>query len=106
MDHLEVVVGMRLHFLIFAAIAGVPFLALPYAGKVFDFVDAVGVPAPVDAESSSAGLLLAALDRLWDTRDQHRDRLRNSVPGLQDRARHTAELALSLLENASRPDAG
>jgi polysaccharide pyruvyl transferase CsaB len=34
---LDLAVGMRLHFLIFAALAGIPVLPLPYAGKVFDF---------------------------------------------------------------------
>jgi polysaccharide pyruvyl transferase CsaB len=45
MEHFDFAVGMRLHFLIFAALSGVPFLPLPYAGKVYDFAQAAGVPA-------------------------------------------------------------
>ncbi|MFL5996838.1 MAG: polysaccharide pyruvyl transferase family protein, partial [Streptomyces sp.] len=32
MGHLDLVVGMRLHFVIFAALTGLPFLPLPYSG--------------------------------------------------------------------------
>ena len=38
--------GMRLHFLIFSAIAGTPFVALPYAGKVSGFLEALDLVAP------------------------------------------------------------
>src|SRR6185503_13042308 len=38
--------GMRLRFLIFAAIQGTPFVALPYAGKVGGFLEALGLPSP------------------------------------------------------------
>lgn len=97
MDHLDLVVGMRLHFLMFAAVAEVPFLPLPYARKVFDFVEAMSLPVPVEVQGSWAGPLLAALDRLWDTRRDRRDHLCREIAPLQARARHTPELALALL---------
>ncbi len=99
MDHLELAVGMRLHFLIFAAVAGVPLLALPYASKVAGLFEALDLPAP-PALQRHAGPLLAALDRLWDSRDELREVLRERVPGLQERARRTSETALALLDGA------
>src|SRR5215510_3257889 len=39
LGHFEFTVGMRLHFLIFSAVAGVPFTALPYATKVSGFLE-------------------------------------------------------------------
>jgi polysaccharide pyruvyl transferase CsaB len=97
MDHLHLVVGMRLHILVFAALAGVPFLPLPYAGKIWSFAEAVGMSAPVAVEQESIGPLLAELDRLWDSRQERRSQLRAAIPALQERARKTTELALGLL---------
>ena len=88
---------MRLHFLIFAAIANVPLLALPYASKVVGLFEALELPAPSTLQRH-AGPLLAGLDRLWDSRDDLREVLRQRVPGLQERARRTSELALAVLD--------
>ena len=69
MRHFDLAVGMRLHFLIFAAMVGTPFLPLPYAGKVFDLAQRLGVPALRGVEREVEGPLLAEVDRLWDERD-------------------------------------
>jgi polysaccharide pyruvyl transferase WcaK-like protein len=96
MEHFELAVGMRLHFLLFAAKAAVPLLALPYASKVTGLLEALGLPGPSRLQRH-AGPLLAALDGLWDDRDELRDVLRERVPVLQERARQTTSTALGLL---------
>jgi polysaccharide pyruvyl transferase CsaB len=101
MEHLDFVVGMRLHLLIFAGIAGVPFLPLPYAGKVFDFARVAGVPALQGVSRECIGPLLATLDRLWDERTGQGEQVRARVARLKPRARSTLHRALDLL---SQPD--
>ena len=96
MGKLDFALGMRLHFLIFAAIQGTPFGALPYAGKVSGFLEALGVPAP-PLNLVNAGRLIAYLDDSWDRRRSIRTRIMESLPALQDRARETHRLLLELL---------
>lgn len=94
MEHFELAVGMRLHFLIFAAITGTPLIALPYASKVSDFLASLGMEPRAMAAHTTAGTFLADLDRLWDNRAEQKALLRQRVPGLQDRARCTVALAV------------
>jgi polysaccharide pyruvyl transferase CsaB len=103
MEHLDFVVGMRLHLLIFAGIAGVPFLPLPYAGKVFDFARVAGVPALQGVTRECIGPLLATLDRLWDERVHQGEQVRARVARLKPRARGTLDRALELLRDPELP---
>ena len=96
MGKFDFALGMRLHFLIFAAIQGTPFVALPYAGKVSGFLEALGVPAP-PLNLVNAGRLIAYLDDSWDRRRSMRTRIAESLPALQERARETHRLLLEVL---------
>lgn len=98
--HFHFALGMRLHFLIFAALQGVPFVALPYAGKVAGFLDDLGLGQP-PLEEVNAGRLLAYIDRSWDLRRNFGERLGQHLPALQERARLTGRLVLDLV--ADRP---
>ncbi|MDG9727765.1 MULTISPECIES: polysaccharide pyruvyl transferase family protein [unclassified Streptomyces] len=98
MRHLDVAVGMRLHFVIFAALTGVPVLPLPYSGKVFDFARRLGAPALVGVAREQAGLLLAEVDRLWDEYPQRREDLRSRMRELSVAARETCVRCGSLLD--------
>ena len=89
-------VGMRLHFLIFSALRRIPFVALPYAAKVGGFLDQIGISAP-PYEMSSAGRLIAHIDRSWDQREALTARINTALPALQASARRTHELMLGLL---------
>jgi polysaccharide pyruvyl transferase CsaB len=99
MSHFDMAVGMRLHFLIFAAMAGVPFLPLPYAGKVFDFAQRVGAPALSGMAREVEGPLLAEVDQLWDERESRAADTARRVAEVCDRARITGQLAAPLLDD-------
>ena len=97
MEHLTMVIGMRLHVLIFAVLAGVPLFALPYAPKVVDFLETIGAAPSMPPASESVGALLAAIDRAWDLRGQQAMGLAAPVEALRRRARRTTEVALECL---------
>lgn len=97
--HFEFAVGMRLHFLILAALQGVPFVPLPYAPKVLGFVEEFGV-APPRLEGLNAGRLIALIDRAWDERTVIRDKIGGALPALQARARENNTMAVELLRRS------
>lgn len=93
----EFAVGMRLHFLIFAALRGTPFIALPYASKVTGLLEDLDMETP-PLGSIGIGQLLARIDRSWDTRDEIRTKVQRKLPELQRRARETNELLVRYFE--------
>lgn len=101
MGRFELAVGMRLHFLIFAALRGTPVAALPYASKVTGLLEHLGIETPPLA-GIGIGQLIARIDRSWDRRDELRARIRERLPELKRRARRTNELVLELLERRER----
>lgn len=95
-QHMAFAVGMRLHFLIFAAIHHVPFVPLPYASKVSGFLEEFEMPMPSITELN-VGKLCAFLDRTWDLRKDVRKSLEQKVPILQGRAKATNTILCELL---------
>ncbi|HEX8757699.1 MAG TPA: polysaccharide pyruvyl transferase family protein [Steroidobacteraceae bacterium] len=100
----EFVVGMRLHFLIFAALRGVPFAPLPYGSKVSGLLEDLQMDTP-PLGAFSTGQLIGRIDRKWDTRAEIRATIQRLVPELKRRAATTNELLLQILRRdpAARP---
>ena len=96
MGRFDFAVGMRLHFLIFAALRGTPFSPLPYASKVSGLLEDLGLDTP-ELGSIGIGQLIGRIDRKWDTREEIRAQLRERVPALRERARQTNQSLLRLL---------
>lgn len=101
MGRFEFAVGMRLHFLIFAACRGIPFAALPYGSKVSGLLQELDLEAPPLGETG-IGQLIARVDRKWDTRAEIRAKIRQRVPELRHRAAYTNELLLRALRGAGK----
>lgn len=96
MGRFEFAVGMRLHFLIFAALRGTPFASLPYASKVTGLLEDLGMDSP-PLSGMGIGQLLGRIDRKWDTRGEIRMLIGQQIPVLKRRAQLTNELLLRAL---------
>jgi polysaccharide pyruvyl transferase WcaK-like protein len=99
MQYFMFAVGMRLHFLIFAALQGVPFVALPYASKVVGLLEELMIETP-PIDLVNAGRLLAHIDNSWDAQDKLLQRIKQVLPVMQERARHTNQIAIDLLKKS------
>jgi polysaccharide pyruvyl transferase CsaB len=102
MAHLDFGMGMRLHFLIFAALFGVPAVGLVYDPKVGRFMDQVGLPSIPLAEVNEVVLNRTTqefLKNLGATRARVEERVRS----LKERAEANADLVVDLLY---KPDRG
>jgi polysaccharide pyruvyl transferase WcaK-like protein len=98
MKHMSFAVGMRLHFLIFAGIQGVPFVPLPYATKVSGLLSDLEMPTPPIA-ALNIGKLCAFLDRSWDSRNRIKKQLEEKIPPLRERAKKTNQMLCELLSS-------
>jgi polysaccharide pyruvyl transferase WcaK-like protein len=96
MSHCSFAVGMRLHFCIFATLAGTPFTALPYAAKVAGLLEDLEIDMP-PLGNIGIGQLIARIDRSWDTREAIRRAITTHTARLRTRAARNNELLLDLI---------
>lgn len=101
MSHFVFAVGMRLHFLIFSAIQGVPFVALPYASKIGGFLEELQMTMP-PIRLVNAGRLIAYIDRSWDRQRLLRNQMNRMLPKLKRRALENNTLAVRLLKEGHK----
>ena len=103
MKYCDFAVGMRLHFLIFAALQKVPFVALPYSAKVSGLLDTLQLETP-PIKLVNAGRLIAHIDRSWDQRNALKAKIKAALPSLKREARKTNRFAVQLLTEPSVRD--
>lgn len=98
--NLDLAIGMRLHFLIFSSLFGVPIIGIPYDPKVNRFLQSVGLPPGLDAEQLEYRELSARLAQVLKDRVKLGSRLRERVAPLQKEALKNAELVAELLRSS------
>jgi polysaccharide pyruvyl transferase CsaB len=99
--HFTFTIGMRLHFLIFSALQGVPFVPLPYASKVSSLLERMQIPMPTLTHIDS-GLLNAYIDKAWDNRNSTKDKMQQALVGFKRLAMENNRLAVELLTHKNK----
>ncbi len=101
----ELVVGVRLHALIFGAAMGVPLVGVEYDPKVSHFLRRLGLDPLVSLEEIGAGRgarqedLVIGLERAWAGRATARKQLADIVPGLRRSAERNFDVAAEVARN-------
>lgn len=95
-ENFELMVGMRLHFLLFAALRGVPFVALPYASKVHGFLEEFKIESP-PMHLVNAGRLIAHIDQSWDRRRSLQARINRALPVMRERAARNHAILMDVI---------
>jgi N-acetylglucosaminyldiphosphoundecaprenol N-acetyl-beta-D-mannosaminyltransferase len=102
---LDLLIGMRLHSLVFAAVNGVPMLGISYDPKVDSFLEGIGREPVGSVDSLPLEGLISRLESTIARLDQERDYISGQAETLKARANRTAQLALRLLDSP-KPDLG
>lgn len=96
MGGLDLLIGMRLHALIFASICGVPFAALPYDPKVDAFLQYIGKPG-LPLQSLNLSQLQKGIHTALEEGDEYKKNLRIKIDGQKREVQEAAQKILSLL---------
>ena len=97
--NLDLLIGMRLHALVFAALAGVPFLAVSYDPKVDRFVKGMEGVAAGSIESITAEDIIKESSKLWQ---QVPERQNEIIQALHIEARRNSARAIGLLGKSKK----
>lgn len=94
---MTMLVGIRLHALIFAAIQKVPMVGIEYDPKVKGFIELVDQESAGDISQIDSINLCASIDKVYYNKDTYREILRSKKMTLEEKALETANMAVDLL---------
>ncbi|MGI6129852.1 MAG: polysaccharide pyruvyl transferase CsaB [bacterium] len=95
---MDMVLGIRLHALVFAALQAVPHVGIVYDPKVASFLDIVDQPVGGLVHDLNSRYIVEQMATLWQQRRQTQAKLKAAADKLACLAWRNAELAVSLLK--------
>lgn len=99
-SNMHMLLGMRLHALIFSAVASVPMVGLVYDPKIQGFLDCIQQPSAGDVRELELNNLVKLIEQAWDNRDIISRQLEECIPALKEKARENARVAVELITTA------
>jgi len=97
MQKMKFVIGMRLHFLIFAANALTPAIGLSYDPKIDSLLEYIGLDCTLSVKDFSKEALLEKCEEILETHDSTVEMLKEQKVHLAEKAKQDAKTAVSLL---------
>ncbi len=98
----ELVIGMRLHSLIYAAACGVPAIGVSYDPKVSGFLDYIGTSTTVDLKEISKNRLIDEADRIFESSEEIKKELAQKIAEFKEKTKETAEIAIEIIRGEER----
>jgi len=100
--NLDVLIGIRLHALIFATVMHVPMVGISYDPKVDRFLETLGIRHAGTLQNITVDDLTARVRALWPEVGRPNKEREERINVLRGKAFHNAELALALIEDRKR----
>jgi polysaccharide pyruvyl transferase WcaK-like protein len=94
---LDLIIGMRLHALILAAILCVPLVGLSYDPKIGRFLNQLGVNPAAEVENLDFIKLNEAVDKVLSDPEEFKRKLEERIKPLQDLSYQSAILTLGII---------
>jgi polysaccharide pyruvyl transferase CsaB len=96
--NLDLLIGIRLHALIFAAVMQVPLLGISYDPKIDRFLESVGAHHAGSLQSVTFETMMQRVETLWSEPEQPGRHRQERINDLRDKAFANAEQALALID--------
>lgn len=100
--NLDILIGIRLHALIFAAVMHIPMLGISYDPKVDRFLETLGERHIGTTESVTLDAMLGKVRALWPAISRPNKAREERISVLRSKAFRNAELALTLIDDRKR----
>lgn len=100
--NMDLLIGVRLHALIFAAVMGVPMIGVSYDPKIDRFLESVGESPVGDLENVKYDELVSKVRAKWNDKAGFSKKNEQLFAELRRLAMHNAELAIELIDKKKK----
>lgn len=94
----QMLIGMRLHALVFAASIGIPIVGIVYEPKVEGFLEYAGQASVGHVNSLDFDKMKKIIDDAWNNRERIKENLAITTADLKEKALKNAQIAIELIE--------
>jgi polysaccharide pyruvyl transferase WcaK-like protein len=98
----QMLIGMRLHALIFAASLKIPIVGMVYEPKVEGFMQYIDQVSAGKINSLEPESLKRLIDEVWNNRDSIKDNLDKNIAFLKDKSFENARIAMDLIDGTAQ----
>lgn len=95
----RLIIAMRLHSLIYAAVQSVPMIGIVYDPKIKSFLNSINMDKMCTVENLQYTKLVEYIDYLWENREELSNKLRELNLSMKEEALKNIQIALKLLKN-------